>query len=185
MLRHLGAPLFDADLRARSLLAKDGEALIPLKERLRADDFAVWSADGSLDRSKLSALAFARRDVRAVLEEIIHPLVAKALNEFLASEREKNSRAAVADIPLLVEAGWYSKVDRVWLVYLPRRLQIKRLRARDGIDEAAARQKIDAQLSMEEKRSYADLVLDNSGSLDNTRRQVKEAWESLVNSFEK
>jgi dephospho-CoA kinase len=156
-----------------------------LKKRLPADDFAIWSADGSLDRARLSALAFARRDVRAVLEEIIHPLVSAALDNFLTRERGKNSPAAVADIPLLVEAGWYDRVDRVWLVYLPRLIQIERLRLRDGIEEAAARRKIDAQISMEKKRSYADLLLDNSGSLDNTRRQVKEAWESLVNSFAK
>jgi dephospho-CoA kinase len=88
-------------------------------------------------------------------------------------------QVAVLDVPLLLETGWDSKVDAVWVVYVNRVTQIERLMARDSLTQQQAEMRIDSQLSLEEKKKRADAVIDNSGSPDSTRLQVKRLWESL------
>jgi len=86
----------------------------------------------------------------------------------LRRAREQHQSLAVLDVPLLIETGWHKQVDSVWLVAVSRRQQIERAMARSGMTEAEVTARIEAQMSLEEKRRYADVVLDNSGSLENT-----------------
>jgi dephospho-CoA kinase len=80
---------------------------------------------------------------------------------------------------LLIECGWHEKVDQVWLVSLSREEQVRRAMLRDGASAAQVEARIGAQLSLEAKKKFADLVIDNSGSLGNTKKQVAAAWAKL------
>ena len=86
----------------------------------------------------------------------------------------------IYDIPLLIEAGMHKMVDLVMLVYVPRRLQIERLIKRDGLSLDEAEKRVRAQQPLDEKRKYAAVVIDNSGSPAETLRQVNEAWAKLI-----
>ncbi len=82
-------------------------------------------------------------------------------------------------VPLLIEVHWQAMFDHLLMVYAPEEVQLKRLMARDGISEELAMKIIRSQMSVEEKKGYCDLIVDNSGSLEDTRRQVKVIWQKL------
>ena len=105
-------------------------------------------------------------------EKIVQEQVWAEAQQFLAEEREKNTAAVLLDVPLLIECGWHTKVDSVWLVKVPEEVQIQRAMLRDGAAEEAVTARINAQMSLADKERFADVVIDNSGSLDNTKAQV-------------
>ena len=94
------------------------------------------------------------------------------MNKEQKEQKEKKAMAAVLDVPLLIECGWHTKVDSVWLVKVPKEVQIQRAMLRDGASEEAVKARIDAQMPLAEKERYADVVIDNSGTVENTKIQV-------------
>ena len=99
---------------------------------------------------------------------------------FLAEEREKNTAAVVLDVPLLIECGWHTKMDSVWLVKVPKSVQIQRAMLRDGATEEAVTARINAQMSLSDKEKFADVVIDNSGTLDSTKAQVTAQLQNVL-----
>ena len=100
--------------------------------------------------------------------------------QFLAEEREKNTAAVVLDVPLLIECGWHTKMDSVWLVKVPKSVQIQRAMLRDGATEEAVTARINAQMSLADKEKFADVVIDNSGTLDSTKAQVTAQLQNVL-----
>jgi dephospho-CoA kinase len=173
ILRELGAPVIDADAIVHELQAPG----MPVTAAI-AREFgpAVVRPDGSLDRAALGRIVFADPARRTALEAIVHPAVRERMWAEVERYRQEGRPAVVLDVPLLIEGGLHRLVDRVWLVYLDNETQVARLISRDGLTAAEAGQRIAAQLDLEAKRQYADLIIDNRGSLEATRTQVTNAW---------
>ncbi|GMK43875.1 dephospho-CoA kinase [Paenibacillus glycanilyticus] len=176
MLVERGAMLVDADQVAREVVMPGEPALEAVAS---AFGQAVIHTDGTLDRKALGGIVFNNRDLLAQLENILHPAIRNRMQQRIRQYEEQNPRQlVVADIPLLYETGQEKLYDGVMVVYVPQELQLKRLMERNGIAEEEAQRRIGLQMDIEQKRGRADWVIDNSGSLDETRRQVGDFWKS-------
>ncbi|RJX34380.1 MAG: dephospho-CoA kinase [Desulfarculus sp.] len=177
MLRELGAHLVDTDQLARRAVAPGSAGLAWI---VKAFGPGVLGPDHGLDRARLRELVFNDPAQRQRLNQIVHPLVMDMVNEALARlERSEPAGVAVVDVPLLFEVGWQARFDCTVLVYAPPAVQQARLRVRDGVDAPAARAALAAQMPIADKRAQADFLVDNSGSLDETRKQVEGLWARL------
>ena len=140
----------------------------------------VLQEDRSLDRKKLSDIVFHDLEKRKKLESFTHPRIneefVRQLNEIVAKDP---SAIVQVDIPLLIELNLQYLFHKVLVVYAPRDQQINRLMHRDGISEEEAVARLKAQLPIDEKVGYADYVIRNDGSLEETQRQVDAVWEEL------
>ena len=175
LLADRGAFTVDADEIAHRLLAAETELARQITEAFGTD---IRAADGSVDRKKLGAIVFSDSSARLKLNELVHPRVIAEERRLLDAAERKGVEVAVVDAALMVEAGTYRDYRRLVVVHCPRGLQLERLMAR-GLsgDEAAGR--IDSQLPIEEKLRYADYLVDTSGNLKDTERQVGEVWKKL------
>ena len=176
-LRRQGVPIFDADQNARDAVAKGSRGLALVAEAFGSE---YLTADGELNRPKVSELVFHDKGALKTLEGILHKIVWENAESFLQAQREQGAKLAVLDVPLLIETGWHQQVDKVWLVAVSRQQQIERAMLRSGMTEAEVVARINAQMSLEEKQKYADVVLDNSGSLEQTLAQVQLALAKLM-----
>ena len=175
-LRELGAAVFDADACSRQVVAKGTEGLEEVRQAL---GYQYLRQDGELDRAKVAKLIFAEPEARKKLEQIIHTRVRQAESRFIKEQLERGGQVVVLDVPLLIETGTYRWMDKVWLVSLSQKEQVRRAMLRDGSTREQVQARLKAQLSFEEKAKFADLVLDNSGTLLDTKRQVFKAWREL------
>ncbi len=184
MLEKLGAVIIDADAIVHELQAA-GQPLVD--EIAACFGPEVLDAKGSLDRKALGDIVFGDPDARQRLGQLVHPRVGTEMLRQLAEAREANVPVIVLDIPLLFEgrkAGTGSAAlmdfDATILVWVPRRLQIERQLTRDGYGRDEAERRIASQMPLDEKRALADHVIDNSGSLEATERQVRELYAELT-----
>ena len=166
MFAALGVPVIDTDLIAREIVRPGSPAL---QEILAAFGPQLLLADGSLDRAGLRAIVFAEPERRKQLDAITHPRIGMAME---TQCRQAGGPSQVLVVPLLVESGLDRRVDRVLVVDCPEQVQISRLMARDGETEAHAKRLLAAQLSRAARLAKADDVVDNSGSLADTRQRV-------------
>ena len=168
----LGAASIDADHVAREVVEPGTPGLQAIVSRFGA---GVVAADGRLDRRRLAELVFGDATARRDLEAIIHPLVYDAIERWLSSVA---SDVAVAEIPLLFESNRADAFDRVVVAACPRAEQVRRSLAR-GMDQHEIEERLAAQMPIDEKRQLADYLVDTSGTLAETERQVAEIWEKL------
>ena len=171
LLSERGAVVVDADAAARKVVEPGGPAYQAVVDRFGP---GILTPDGSIDRPALAAIVFSDPAARADLEAITHPAVGVLINEQLAAEAGTD-HVVVLDVPLLVESGRTGTAG-VIVVDCPSETAIRRLVEQREMDEADARRRVAAQVSREERLAHADLVIDNSGSLDALRRQVDAAW---------
>jgi len=135
---------------------------------------AVLHEDGTLNRKKLGEIVFADEAKRKALEAITHPAIRAVMRERMDKlQREAPNRLVVVDVPLLYESGLQSLFEEVMVVYVPRSVQLERLMKRDGLSKADAERRLNAQMDIEEKKRLADIVIDNSGSLEDTALQLE------------
>ncbi|HEY8672459.1 MAG TPA: dephospho-CoA kinase [Candidatus Dormibacteraeota bacterium] len=177
MLEAHGATVIDADELAREAVRPGEATLERVIERFGED---VSAADGSLDRGRLGKIVFADSDARHDLERITHPRIIELTQERIAGALAGAAPLVVVDIPLLFENAREGMFDGVLLVYAPPDVQVRRLRERNDLDETAARQRLAAQLPIDEKRARATWIIDNSGEDDATQRQVDAWWDANV-----
>jgi len=174
-LRARGEKVIDADLIAREVVD-----LGPVKEKIKEAFGNDIYKDDELDRKALGEIVFRDKEKRQVLNEIEHPEIYRIILEEI-----KNSKGRVfVDIPLLFESQHLNEkygldFDEVWLVYVNRETQVKRLIKRDRISRGYALEKINSQMSVEDKKIMADVIIDNSGSLEETFKQVEENLKRL------
>ena len=177
-LRALGACIIDADALAHEL-SQPNQALF--NAYVQRFGMAIVTAGGTLDRAAIARLIFTDPAMRAEVEQISHPLIRRAVEERLRMAEKEQKRAAVLDVPLLFEAGWDALADEVWVVALPPEEQLTRLLARDKtMSEGEARARIAAQMPLAEKCARADVVIDNSGTKEETREYVGKLWEERI-----
>ena len=177
MLEDLGAPIIDYDVSAREIVDPGKPAW---KDIVACFGEHVLKEDRQIDRKKLSDIVFHDAKKRKQLECITHPRIieeaARRADEIAV--RNPNAILQVA-VPLLVEINIQDKFDKVLVVYVSRETQIERLMKRDGITREAAESILKAQLPIDEKLRYADFVIHNEGTLEETRRQVEQVWKEL------
>ena len=174
LFRELGAEVVDADQLAHEVV-EPGEP--SLAEIVAAFGDELLQPDGRLDRARLAAIVFKDAAARARLEAITHPRIRRRLDEEVAARRLRPG-LLVLDIPLLYERPPNDTIQAVVVVWVDPATQLKRLLER-GLDEVDARSRIAAQLPLDAKREMADYVIDNSGSRQQTRRQVEELYRRL------
>jgi dephospho-CoA kinase len=199
MLRELGAHVIDADQVTREL-QQPGQPVYAQIVATFGEGILV-APGGPIDRRKLGAIVFSDPAALRRLEQIVHPAVhdqilawldAIAQNEERETRNEEptgsnqrssllvpRARVAVIDAIKLLEAGWKPICDAIWVVTCRPEQQIERLMATRGLSEEEARMRIAAQPPQAAKVAQADVVIDNSGSLEATRRQVEAAWSAL------
>ncbi len=177
VLRELGCHILDADQTARDVVAPGTEALAEIVQKFGA---STLTPDGELDRKKMSGIVFADHQKRELLNSIIHPRVIAAQDVWIRNEEiDDPNGVAVIDAALMIESGGYQRFDKLIIVWCEAAIQLERLMLRDQVDEATAKQRILAQMSQDEKKRYADLLIDTSGGFDDTRQQVVEVFCQL------
>lgn len=176
-LRKLNIPIFDADEVSRNAVTKGSKGLAMV---IAAFGEEYLTATGEMDRAKIAKLVFSDKKALKLLENIIHKTVWEAAESFLRDCRAQAVPIAVLDVPLLIECGWHKNVDLVWLVAIGRRQQIERAMKRSGMSEAEVTARINAQMSLEEKKKHADVVIDNSGALSDTLKTVHKELSKLL-----
>ena len=163
----LGARVIDTDAIAHQLTGPGGAAIAAIRA---AFGDAVITAEGALDRAAMRARVFAKSDQRARLEAILHPMIRERALQSLGGTTEPY---AILMVPLLVETGAYrNHIDRVVVVDCAEAQQIERASARSGLDQAAVRAIMNAQVSRQKRRAAADDVIDNSGDLAHLHQSV-------------
>ena len=174
MLAELGAEHVDADRLAHEIMARGTPAW---REIANAFGREVLQADGQLDRRQLGQIVFSDPDALACLEGIVHPRVIARTEQLIAAS---DAPAVVIEAIKLIESGMVRRLcDALWVVTAPLPVQVERLMAFRGLSRAEAMLRIDAQPPQDLKVAQADVVIDNGGAMEATRRQVQCAWAEL------
>ena len=134
---------------------------------------------GTIDRKVLGAKVFGKPDELKRLTDIVWPGIRRLASEQLAAFETAGNGLVVLEAAVLFEAGWEDLVNEVWVVVVEPEHAIQRLAARNGLDESAARARIDSQLSNAERTARADVVIENNGTLDELQARIQEAWNEL------
>ncbi len=175
MLRELGATVIDADQAAHEVYAPG----TPGFESVVAEFGREFVRDGAIDRQKLGALVFNDEEARRRLNAIVHPLVREWMAARTAEALERGDEIVIQDVPLLFENGLEGLFSSVLLVYAPDDIQLERLVRSRGVPRERALAIIAAQLPIDEKRRRAHHIVDNSGTVEQTRNQVEEVWAQM------
>ncbi len=177
IFRELGAFVLDADQTARETVAPNTRGLQLLVENFGG---GILQPNGELDRIKLGAIVFADEAKRQLLNSIVHPLVIEAQNEWLTAREGENPHGiAVIDAALMIESGSYKRFNKIVVVFCEPAIQLKRLMSRNNLSETEAAQRINSQMPQDEKKRYADFLIDTSKGFEDTRRQTIEIFEQL------
>ena len=178
LFRELGAFHLDADRLAHELIAPGGSAERGVISRFGG---GILGPDGSIDRKALAAVVFSDPQALADLNALVHPEVRREIAERIAAREAgaSPSEVALVDAALLVESGIHRDLDALIVVACPESVQIARAVARGGLTEDEARARVAAQAPLADKLAVADHVIDNGGSLDETKRQMLRVWDAL------
>ena len=175
--RELGAAVLDADRVAREVVRP---GTVGLARVVEAFDESILQPDGDLDRAKLGSIVFADEEKRLLLNSIIHPLVFDVQDEWLSEQEGQDPHGiAIVDAALMIESGAYRRFDKLIVVWCKPDLQLQRLMARNSLSRTDAERRVASQMPQEEKKSYADFLIDTSNGLDDTRQQTAEVLRQL------
>jgi dephospho-CoA kinase len=177
-LAALGAVIIDADVAARRVVDPGTPGLARIAETFGP---GVLRPDGALDRERLGAIVFSDPAQLAKLNAITHPLIAEWMQaaERAATEAADGNPIVIYDAALLAESGRWASYDLVIVVDVPPEVQIDRLVTQRGMPPDQAQARLAAQATREQRLALADLVIDNSGSLEDLDRRVAEVWADL------
>ncbi len=171
ILKAVGWPVIDADLIARQIVMPDSKGLEQIVNRFGPQ---MLNSDGTLDRKKLGKTVFDDPKKLSDLDKIEHPLIQEAIDSQLDEFKKQHLPVVVLDVPLLFETGMDEECDLTVLAVVDQATQLKRLMKRDQISKMDAVKKISSQMSLKEKMQRADVIIDNNGTLEQTRSQVAE-----------
>lgn len=177
VLAGLGATVIDADRVGHEVYAPGTPGF---DQVVAAFGREVVGVDGAIDRKRLGAIVFGDSAALARLNGIVHPLIRDAVAQRVAAARASGAAPVVVEAALLIEARWDALVDEVWLVVARREVIEERLTSQRGMDPAAVAARMRAQLSDEERRARAAVVIDNSGSREQLREQIERLWRARL-----
>jgi dephospho-CoA kinase len=182
VLAELGCQVLDADRTAREVVEVGTQGLLAVVEAFGDE---VLEEDGTLDRARLGALIFADESKRQRLNSILHPFIIAAQDQELRRWETEDPRGiGVIDAALMIESGGYRRFDKIIVVHCNPLVQLERLMARNHLTREEAASRIAAQMPQEEKKRYADYLIDTSEGFDETRRQTELVYGALKNSIE-
>lgn len=170
-------PIIDCDRLARQVVEPEQPALREIVKLFGRD---VLHANGSLNREKLAEWIFNNETQRLEVNRITHHYILEEIYQTLKQLREQKEPFVVIDVPLLIEVNWTFLVDEIWLVYCTPQQQLSRLMARSNYNIETAQARIDAQMPIDEKKEYADIIIDNSGSVQQLTEQFEYFWSELL-----
>jgi len=176
-LAQLGASVINSDQVGHEAYTPQSEAWHKV---VGAFGKEILEPNGEIDRRKLGAIVFSSPDQLARLNQIMHPLMARMVEEKIKDLRGQGVEVVVVEAALLFEAGWDSLVEEVWVTDSLEDLVIQRLSDRNGMTQKEARKRISSQMERSERLSRADLVIDNSGDIAAMESSIDEMWESRV-----
>ena len=171
-LKQLKIPVIDADEVARKVVEPNSQGAREIRKTFGSD---VFEEDGSLNRQKLGALIFSSAENRQKLDDLLQPLIKIMILDEIEEHRQKGENMIILDLPLLFEKHYEELCEEIIVVYIPRELQLERLMRRNQYTKQEALSRIDSQLSIEEKRKRATVLLDNQGTIQQLYHQV-EQW---------
>jgi dephospho-CoA kinase len=179
-LSERGITVIDADTIAREAVFPGTSALQSILEEFGS---GILLPDGTLDRKALGAVVFSDGEKRHLLERILHPAIKQLAEQKIRQAGQEGSRVVIYMAPLLIEAGASDRVDEIWVVSTTETVQIERLMARDNISREEAKRIIESQMPLAEKERFGRIVIDNSGTEEQTMRLLEEIMQKeLVNS---
>lgn len=176
MLRELGAVVIDVDLVGRDVVSKGGSAYNKIIENFGKE---ILMDDGNINRKKLGNIVFSDHEKLKLLNQITHPAIIQKVNEMIETEEKAGKEVVVVDAAILIEMGLNKYVDCVWLVVVDRETQLERLMERDHLSYGNALNRMNAQITNEQRMEYADVVIDNTQPVKVVRDMVRELWRNL------
>ena len=179
-MAELGAVIIDADKLGHEALKPDTKVW---HEIVSAFSRQVVSTNGTINREKLGAIVFSNTEARAKLNQIMHPGIYDMVETQLKKYRRQGADIVVIEVPLLLEAGWASLVDEVWVTTAHEATVLKRLRERTKLSERELLARIRSQLPSEERIKHADMVIDTNCDPDELKTKIKELWQSLQSTI--
>ena len=175
-LKGLGAAVIDADKIGHEVFRSDAEAK---QEIMAAFGEGVLTPDGNISRQKLGRIVFGNPESLYNLNVIMHPRIAERLKARLEGYRRDGARVVVVEAPLLLEAGWASSVDEVWVTVAAEATVLKRLEERARLSEAESLKRLRSQMSAAERVKQADVVIDTDCTLGELKEKVIKLWQGL------
>jgi dephospho-CoA kinase len=176
LLAELGAVILDADEVGHEAFKPDTEIW---RKVVAAFGRRILTPDGNIDRKKLGEIVFGNAESLSRLNQIMHPRMYALVKAQLEEYRRQGMAVAVLEAPLLIEAGWTSLVDEVWVTAAPEATVLKRLEERTGLSQVESLTRIHSQLSSAERVRHADVVINTDCDLDEVKAKVKELWQGL------
>ena len=176
LLAELGAVIIDADKVGHEAFKPDTEGW---REVAAAFGRQILAADGKIDRKKLGEIVFGNPDSLERLNRIMHPRIHNMVKAQLEKYHRQGVEVVVLEAPLLIESGWASTVDEVWVTVASRAAVLRRLQERAGLSQPESLARIRSQLSPEERARHADVIIDTDCDLDELKSRVKELWDKL------
>ena len=179
LFKKWGADVVDADQLAREVVAPGS---IGLKKLVELFSENILSTDGSLDRKALGRLIFKDPNARKKVEEYLHPLIRERWLSYLATWKNSHTSSIIVYmVPLLFESGiQYNEIDKIVLVSAPREVCIARVTNRDGLSQKEAIDRLDAQLTDDEKSKRSDFIIENPAGLKELEVAALRVWDLLV-----
>ena len=171
MLKEMDISVVDADIEARLAVMKGEPVYFKIIEMFGRE---ILLEDGEIDRQKLGSVIFHQAKKRQMLNEIVHPEVRKRMRDQAEKAKKNGEEVVVLDIPLLFESKLTYMVDKTLLVYVDAETQLQRLIARNKLSVEDAEARIRSQLPLADKIKLADAVIDNNGSITDTKKQLNE-----------
>lgn len=176
-LERLGAHVLHADKLGHAVLMPDGEAYAGVVDLFGSE---ILAPDNTIDRRRLGAIVFSDPAKLERLNALVHPHVFNRQQQFFnAIEARDPDAVAVVEAAVMIESGSYKRYDRLLLAACPRAMQMARFAARERSTAAAAEARLERQLPLEEKRKYADFVIDTSGNKAATLARVRDVYDKL------
>ncbi len=175
-LKELGAVVIDADKVGHEVLRSDAEVC---QEVVAAFGKGVLTPNDEISREKLGRMVFGAPESLPKLNMIMHPRIAERVGAQLEGFRKQGVGVVVIEAPLLLEAGWASQVDEVWVTVASKATILKRLKGRTGLSEQESLERIHTQMSVAERVKRADVVIDTDCELGELKEKVAELWHEL------
>jgi len=177
VLRELGATVIDADRVGHEAYRPHSPIW---REVVAAFGEGILQSTGEIDRKRLGAIVFSNPDARARLNAIMHPRMAESIRQDIKELQKRGIEVVVVEAALLIEAGWDSLVDEIWVTYSPEEVVGERLGSRNNLSEEEIKSRIRSQLPLEERARRAHVLVNNSGSIDKLREEVESLWSNRV-----
>lgn len=175
----LGAAVINADLLGHDAYLP---GTIGFEEVVTEFGQEIVGSDGQIDRKKLGPIVFSDSSKMDRLNEIMHPLIRDLIEERLVSLEATQNKVAVVEAAILIEAGWKSLFDEIWVVISDREEVINRLGVRNGLSREDAVKRIDSQMSNNERIEHGDVVVENTGSMEDLQTRVNSLWSKRIST---